>query len=103
WKQTMLTGGALALGTLAMGMLAPRAQGDVVTYDNGKVLRGIVEEIPGDPSNVNITTADRKLRIPKSRISNIQRESLAKSHIQIGVELRAKKQYAKAILEFQRA
>ena len=98
WKQLVLAGGAMA-----MGMLAPGARADVVTYDNGKVLRGIVEDIPGDPANVNITTADRKLRIPKSRISNLQRESAAMSHIQIGRDYRAKKQYPKAIQEFQRA
>lgn len=91
----------LAAALFALDLGAPRA--DIVTYYNGKVLKGIVEESAQDPDNISFTGDMGKIRIPRSRIKDIQRESKAQGFINLGQSSVAKQDFTTALRFFQQA
>jgi tetratricopeptide (TPR) repeat protein len=92
---------AASLAVLLMPQSALRA--DVITYADGRVIKGLIEETAGAAENVTIQTDAGRLSIPKGRIANVQAESKAQGHIHIGDAFRGRQKYAEAMREYQRA
>ncbi len=95
-----LFGTFCALAALA---LAASAWGDVVTYKNGRVVKGLIDRSNRDEETVRIETATTKLTIPRSRIQSVKHESTAQGYIHIGAEHRQRGKLPEALLAFERA
>ena len=87
----------------ALVFAAGVANADVVTMTNGKVLKGIVEEVPGEPDSIAFTGAFGRQKMLRTRIRSIESESVAQGHIHIGSDHLAAKKYAEALQSFQTA
>jgi tetratricopeptide (TPR) repeat protein len=92
----------LTIGALLLFM-AGWAQADIVTYKNGKVIKGIIEAQPGETDTVTLITDTGKIRIPRIRISAIQQESKSQGYLNIGAQYAAKGDLSGAIRAFQQA
>lgn len=93
---TTLLAAALALVTASAGA-------DILTLDNGKTLKGIVEEQVGDSANVTISIAGGKQKIPKQRIKSVEKEPLAKGYLHIGDDYTRLGKPAEALASYQQA
>lgn len=94
------------LGTfcaLAAFALAASAWGDVVTYKNGRVVKGLIDRSNRDEEKVRIETATTKLTIPRTRIQSVKEESIAQGYIHIGAEHRQRGKLPEALRAFERA
>jgi hypothetical protein len=88
----------------ALSMVPDRtAQADIITYQNGKVQKGITEEIPEEPGQVMVITSKGRMRIPKSRIRSLKSEPLSIGHTHIGQDHKQDENYPDAIKFLQTA
>ncbi|MCL5271552.1 MAG: tetratricopeptide repeat protein [bacterium] len=83
-------------------LTARPARADVVTYPDGKVLKGIATDIPDDPNSIMLETDLGKIRINKSRV-RIVKEAPADGYIEIGQAFRARQKMPEALQAFQKA
>jgi tetratricopeptide (TPR) repeat protein len=83
--------------------VAVAATADVVTLTDGKQQTGIIiKDVPGDKT-ITLRTASGDIAIPREKIANIQRESIAESYARMGEQLFSRNEIAKAYEAYQKA
>lgn len=94
----------LAALSVLTALLAPSAaSADVLVLNNGKSMKGIVEEQPSDPNSVTFIGALGKQKIPKDRIKSIDKEPPAQGYIHIGDEYMRLEKPNEALQAFNQA
>lgn len=79
------------------------ARADVVTYKDGKIVKGIAEEMPGNPEFIAFSNEMGRITIPKTRIQGIKKESKAQGYLEISQALLGKSRFDDALLKTQQA
>lgn len=82
---------------------APAVRADIVTYNDGRVVKGIMEDLPGNPNAIALTNEMGRITIPKTRIKSVQQETKALGLIHIGEAYLQKSDFAHAADYFQQA
>lgn len=90
-----------AAAALALGAAPARA--DIITYNDGKIVKGILEDLPGKPDFVALNTDMGKINIPKARIKSIVKETKAQGLIHLGKAKLERGAYDEALAYFQQA
>src|SRR5262245_3360605 len=101
--QEILATGSLLLGGACLMLSGAGASADIVTYDNGKIIKGIVRDLPNDPDAVQFLGSRGTMRILRTRIQNVEKEAQAKGYIHIATEHRAAGKFPEAIAALNQA
>lgn len=93
----------ISLLVLCMTPLLRVAKADVITYENGRQLKGITQPLPQEPDYILFTSYLGTAKILKSRIQSIQEEPAAQGHIHIGRQYRQQSNFEEALKSFIKA
>lgn len=93
---------SMALGAALLALASVPAQADIITYTDGRTVKGIVEDRADSPT-VSVITASSRLVIPRTRIREIKHESRSQGYVHIGTEHAARGNLGEAIKAYEAA